>query len=67
MARSLVGEDVGGSGRLELGHLLLDLLVYVIVGFRDDERDRLGTQVGAPDEPLISLKAVWMSRARRGS
>jgi hypothetical protein len=52
---------------LELGHLLLDLLVYVIVGFRDDERDRLGTQVGAPDEPLISLKAVWMSRARRGS
>jgi hypothetical protein len=37
-----VGEGVGGSGRLELGHLLLDLLVYVIVWSREDERDRLG-------------------------
>jgi hypothetical protein len=39
---SLVGEAVGGSGRLELGHLLFDLLVCVIVWSREDERDRLG-------------------------
>jgi hypothetical protein len=34
---------------LELGHLLLDFLVYVIVSSREDERDRLGAQVAAAD------------------
>jgi hypothetical protein len=38
---------------LELGHLLVDLLVWVIVWSGEDERDRFGAQVGAADEPLI--------------
>jgi hypothetical protein len=39
---------------LELGHLLL-LLVCVIVWSCEDERDRLGRQVAAADQPLIVL------------
>jgi hypothetical protein len=46
---------------LELGHLLLDLLVCVIVWSREDERDRLGAQVGAADEPFVSLKDAVVS------
>ena len=53
--RSAVGEDVGGSGRLGLGDLLLDLLVYVTVSFSEDERDRLGREIAAPDQPLVVL------------
>jgi hypothetical protein len=51
---------------LEFGHLVLDLLVCVIVSSSDDERDRLRAEVAAPDEPLISLKDVRMSRAVGG-
>ena len=40
---------------MELRYLLLDLLVYVIVSSRQDERDRLGREVAAPDEPLVVL------------
>jgi hypothetical protein len=40
---------------LELGHLLLDLLVYVIVWSREDERDRLGREIAAADQPLVVL------------
>jgi hypothetical protein len=57
---------VGGSGRLELGCLLVDVLVCVLVSFRDDERDRFGREVAAADEPLVSLKVVWMSTGLRG-
>ena len=39
----------GGSGRLELRHLLLDLLVCVIVWSGEDERDRLGREITAAD------------------
>jgi hypothetical protein len=46
---------------VELWHLLLDLLVCVIVSSREDKRDRLRAQVGTADQPLISLKAWWMS------
>jgi hypothetical protein len=38
LGASFVGEEVGGSGRLELGHLLLDLVVCVIVWSCQDER-----------------------------
>ena len=37
------------------GHLLLDLLVCVIVWSCEDERDRLGREVAAADEPLVVL------------
>jgi hypothetical protein len=50
---------------LELRHLLVDLLVCVIVAIREDERDRLGREIAAADQPLISLKDVGMS-SRRG-
>ena len=40
---------------MELGHLLLDLLVCVIDSSGDDERDRLGREVAAADEPLVIL------------
>jgi hypothetical protein len=40
----IVGDEVGGSGRVELGHLLLDLKREVVVG-RDEGRKRLGRQV----------------------
>jgi len=46
---------------LELRHLLLDLLVCVIVSVGADKRDRLGAQVAAADQPLISLKDVAVS------
>ena len=64
--RSVVGDGVGGSGRLELGHLLLDLVVCVIVWSREDERDRLGREVAAADEPFVSLKDVGMSSGVAG-
>jgi hypothetical protein len=47
---------------LELGHLLLDLVVWVIVWSREDERDRFGREVAAADEPLVSLKDGPASR-----
>jgi hypothetical protein len=53
---------VGGSGRLELGRLLRDLCVGVLVSSRDDERDGLGAEVAAADEPLVSLKDEVASR-----
>jgi hypothetical protein len=40
---------------LELGHLLLDLLGWVIVSSRQDERDRLGGEVAAADQPFVVL------------
>jgi hypothetical protein len=40
---------------LELAHLLLDLLVYVVIWSYQDERDRLGREVAAADQPLIVL------------
>ena len=40
---------------MELGYLLLDLLVWVIVASCQDERDRPGREVGASDEPLVVL------------
>ena len=40
---------------MELGHLLLFFLVCVIVWSCEDERDRLGGEVAAADEPLIVL------------
>jgi len=47
---------------LELGHLLLDLLVCVIVWSCEHERDRLGREIAAADQPLVSLKDVgWSS------
>jgi hypothetical protein len=46
---------------LELGHLLLVLLVWVIVWSGEDERDRFGREVAPPDEPLVSLKGVGLS------
>jgi hypothetical protein len=49
---------------LELGHLVLDLLVCVIVWSREDERDRLGREIAAADEPLVSLMDGVVSRAR---
>jgi hypothetical protein len=51
---------------LELRHLLLDLLVCVIVSSRQDERDRLGREIAAADQPLISLKDGVLSRAVSG-
>jgi hypothetical protein len=51
---------------LELGHLLLDLLVCVIVWSCEDERGRLGGEVAAADEPFVSLKDVRVSRAVLG-
>jgi hypothetical protein len=48
---------------LERGHLLLGLVVCVIVWSCEDERDRLGAEVAAPDEPLVSLKGGGVSRA----
>jgi hypothetical protein len=36
-------------------HLLADLVVWVIVWSREDERDRLGAEVAAADEPFIVL------------
>lgn len=50
---------------MELGHLLLDLLGWVIVWSREGERDRLGREVAPADQPLISLKDVGMSRVLR--
>jgi hypothetical protein len=38
----VVGEVVGGSGRLDLGHLLVDLVICVIASARQDQRDRFG-------------------------
>jgi hypothetical protein len=52
---------------LELGDLLFDLVVCVIVWSGDDERDRLGREVAAADEPLVSLKGVGMSSGVCGS
>jgi hypothetical protein len=51
---------------LELRHLLLDLLGGVVVWSRQYKRDRLGREVAAADQPLVSLKDVWMSTAVRG-
>jgi hypothetical protein len=51
---------------LELGHLLLDLLVCVVVWFREDERDRFGREVAAADEPFVSLKDGVLSSAVSG-
>jgi hypothetical protein len=50
---------------LELGHLLLDLLVCVVVWSCKDERDRFGGEVAAADEPFVSLKELWMSSGSR--
>jgi hypothetical protein len=47
---------------LELGHLLLNFLSDVIIWDREDERDRLGSGVGAPDEPLFVLPAFQYGR-----
>ena len=55
----LVGEGVGGSGRLEFGHLLLVLRVCVLVWSGDDERDRLSREVAAADQPLVSFEGRW--------
>jgi hypothetical protein len=33
---------VGGAGRLDLGHLLVDLVICVIASARQDQRDRFG-------------------------
>jgi hypothetical protein len=38
---------------LELGHLLLDLLINVIVSPGENERHRLGGEVAATDEPFV--------------
>jgi len=46
---------------LELRHLLLDLLVYVIVWSCEDQRDRFGGEVAAADEPFVSLMEVAVS------
>jgi len=46
---------------LERGHLLVDLLVCVVIWSCEDERDRLGGEVAAADEPLVSLKDVGLS------
>ncbi len=51
---------------MELGHLLLEFLVCVIVWSCDDERDRLGREIAAADEPLISLKEGVVSRVSGG-
>jgi len=42
---------------LELGRLLLELLGWVIVWSGEDERDRLGREVAAAHQPLVSLRA----------
>jgi hypothetical protein len=46
---------------LELGYLLLGLLVCVIVWVCEDERDRLGREVSAADQPFVSLKGGVVS------
>jgi hypothetical protein len=46
---------------LELGHLLLDVLVCVLVWSGDDESDRFGREVATADEPFVSLKVGVMS------
>jgi hypothetical protein len=46
---------------LELRHLLVDLLVCVVVWSCEDERDRLGGEVAAADQPFVSLKDVGVS------
>jgi hypothetical protein len=43
------------AGRLDLGHLLCDLLICVIVSSCEDESDRFGREVAAADEPLVLL------------
>src|SRR4051794_3756889 len=50
----VVGEGVGGSGRLELRHLLLDLLVFLILSVREDEKDRFGPAIAAA-HPFVCL------------
>jgi hypothetical protein len=42
-------------------HLLVDLRVCVIVSSCEDERDRLGREIAAADQPLVSLKDVEVS------
>jgi hypothetical protein len=51
----IVGEDFGSSRRLELGHLLLDLLVGVLTRSVEHKGDRLGGEIAATDEPLVIL------------
>jgi hypothetical protein len=51
---------------LELGHLLLDLLVCVIVSSREDERDRFGREIASADQPLVicSMQSIPARRIR---
>ena len=51
---------------MQLGHLLLDFLGWVVVSFCQDERDRLGGEIAAADQPLVSLKDVEVSSGFRG-
>jgi hypothetical protein len=64
-ARAFVGVDVGGSGRLELFHLLAFVVdgesflcpgvLRVLFGGSEYVADALGAEVGAADEPFVSL------------
>ncbi len=50
----IVGEVFGGSGRVELGHLLVDLERESALG-PEDGREGLDRQVAAANKPLIAL------------
>ncbi len=55
----IVGEGVG-SGRVELGHLLADLEMEVVLD-SDDGGEGLDRQVAAAHQPFVSLKTAGMS------
>jgi hypothetical protein len=61
---AIVGEDLGSSRRLELGHLLLALLCVSSPGSARTGEIDVGGEIAAADEPLVICSMHSMPASR---